>query len=366
MKRESLSDPAPDSWIERARQALGNCYREYMERKEERLASRTNDRVVREFEWGLDWTNGWPCANQCSPADGNPGVRLAFLNKAAVRDSDGFFAYQVPSDFHCANGRLQFTSAVKTPHSENNRVHAQWFPASRDRKRAVLVLPHWNAQAHQHMALCRALRFFGISALRLSLPYHDLRMPAELHRADYAVSSNLARTIDSTRQAVIDARSCLDWLQAQGYESFGIVGTSLGSCYAFLTSAHDRRLHANAFNLFSLYFSDVVWTGLTTRHIRQGLDGHVSLEQLRDSWEVISPATYLDRYAKLHKKSLFIYGTCDTTFLPEFSREMIEQARRRNIGLKLVVLPCGHYTLGETPFKYIDGYQICSFFLRTL
>jgi dienelactone hydrolase len=78
------------------------------------------------------------------------------------------------------------------------------------------------------VALCRAISLLGISALRLSLPYHDLRMPPETKRADYAVSSNLARTIDATRQAVIDIRSCLDWFQQQGYEKRGIVGTSLG------------------------------------------------------------------------------------------------------------------------------------------
>jgi len=28
------------------------------------------------------------------------------------------------------------------------------------------------------------------------------------------------------------------------------------------------------------------------------------------------------------------------------------------------VLPCGHYTMGETPFKYMDGFQLANF-LRT-
>ena len=340
-------------------------YRAYMERREDRLAARTTDRVVREFDWGIEWTRNWPCAAESDPADHDPATYLRLVNRAAAR-SAAFFEYETPSDFQCSGERLRFTSPVVTPHPENNTVHGRWFPSSRDRRRAVLVLPHWNARAHQHVSLCRALSVLGVSALRLSLPYHDLRMPGELHRADYAVSANVSRTVDATRQAVIDSRSCLDWLQGEGYEKLGIVGTSLGSCYAFLTSAHDQRLRANVYNLFSFYFADVVWTGLTTRHIRQGFEGRIELEQLRDCWEVISPSTYLDRYSAFQKKSLFIYGTCDTTFLPRYSVEMIEQLRRRNLDHRLVVLPCGHYTMGKTPFKFVDGYQICSFLLRSL
>ena len=37
-------------------------------------------------------------------------------------------------------------------------------------------------------------------------------------------------------------RCCLDWLEAQGYNRLGIVGTSLGSCYAFIATAHDPRI----------------------------------------------------------------------------------------------------------------------------
>ena len=45
----------------------------------------------------------------------------------------------------------------------------------------------------------------GVSALRLSLPYHDVRMPPELTRADYIVSANVGRTAQVNRQAVLDA-----------------------------------------------------------------------------------------------------------------------------------------------------------------
>jgi hypothetical protein len=83
------------------------------------------------------------------------------------------------------------------------------------------------------------------------------------------------------RQGVIDVRCCLDWLESQGYNRLGIVGTSLGSCYAFIATAHDPRIQVAAFNHASTYFADVVWHGQSTRHIREGLETGIDLENLR-------------------------------------------------------------------------------------
>jgi hypothetical protein len=52
------------------------------------------------------------------------------------------------------------------------------------------------------------------------------------------------------------------------------------------------------------------------------------------------------------------------TFLPEFSEQVVEEFEKHNLDHKVVVLPCGHYTLGEAPYKYMDGWQLVSF-LRT-
>ncbi|MGH9662363.1 MAG: dienelactone hydrolase family protein, partial [Bryobacteraceae bacterium] len=248
----------------------------------------------------------------------------------------------------------------------NNTAQALWFPAPGATRKAVIVLPQWNSRLPQYVRLCRWLNLAGISALRLSLPYHDARMPPELERADYAVSANIARTVDAGRQAVIDTRSCLDWLESQGYRRLGIVGTSLGSCYAFLTSAHDARLRVNVFNLYSFYFADVVWNGLSTRHIRQGMDGQIDLRQLQEAWKPITPQSYAERYTQQNKRSLFLSTAYDTTFLPEYSKPMIADFRRRGAQFEEVTLPCGHYTLGQAPFQLIAGYQICSFFGRWL
>jgi hypothetical protein len=124
----------------------------------------------------------------------------------------------------------------------------------------------------------------------MSLAYHDRRMPPELQRADYHVSSNLGRTIHAGRQSIIDARACVDWLAAQGYRRIGILGTSLGSCIAFIAAAHDRRISTGVFNHVSMYFSDVVWTGLSTEHIRKGFADHVTQDQLREYWAPMGAA----------------------------------------------------------------------------
>src|ERR1039457_2092381 len=223
-----------------------------------------------------------------------------------------------------AGGQLTLTSPIQTPYPENNVVRAAFFPARRDTGRAVLVLPQWNADEQSHLGLCKLLNRFGITALRMNLAYHGRRMPPELERADYHVSSNLGRTIHAGRQSVIDARACLDWLQQQGYRRLGILGTSLGSCIAFIAAAHDRRISTGVFNHVSMYFSDVILTGLSTEHIRKGLVGEVTQDQLREYWSVISPAAYLDRLRNRELKSLLIWARHDSTFLPEYSRQLLE------------------------------------------
>lgn len=348
---------------------MSSFYARWMYDWDARLNSVSTNRVVRPFEWGLEWTRQWPAAARLPQNGHDPHGYLKLLNEAGLADSDEFFGYKTPSDFVLEGSRLRFTSPVKTPYPENNTVHGQWFPAAEKpgrRRVAAVVLPHWNASAQQHGALCAGMAKFGIHALRVSLPYHDYRMPAELERADYAVSSNLGRTIDATRQAVIDTRCCVDWLERQGFESIGIVGTSLGSCYAYLASVHDPRLKVNVFNHCSTYVADVVWEGLSTQHIRQGLESNVTLEQLREAWDVISPPNYVERYARLGKKPLFLYARYDTTFPTRFSEQVIAKARELGFEHRVVAMPCGHYSLGETPFKFMAGYHVVNHLKRNL
>jgi hypothetical protein len=372
-------------------------YQEWIYRWEHRLTTRDTNRVVRPFDWGMDWIGRWPGANTPAmaktpvagqgvqqPANADEEREFFFkLNETLDANSDEFFSYRTPTDFrlerlliraraagsgaqaspettsHADSEFLRFTSPVATPYAENNVANARWFPARG--RRAVVVLPQWNADAFSHNGLCRIFNMLGIAALRLSMPYHDVRMPAELERADYAASANMGRTIDAARQAICEIRACLDWLETQGYTELGIMGTSLGSCYAFIASAHDPRLKINAFNHASTYFGDVVWTGQSTRHVRQGVELVLDQAGLRRALLAISPMAYFDKFARWPKKSLVVYTSYDLTFLPEFSREVVSEFARRQLNAIIRCLPCGHYTLGELPYKYLDAWHLCRF-----
>src|SRR5436190_13802731 len=366
--------------------SMPSAYARWMYDWETRLNSVDKNRVVRPLDWGIEWTREWPCRNGFLPTqtDEQREHYIREYNARAVAASDDFFSYQTPSDFRLEHREVQvfstravpephlenkvrgtfadflrFTSPARTPYPENNLANARWFPAKG--KSAVVLLPHWNSDALNYNALCRILNRLGISVLRLSMPYHDIRRPAEIRRADYAVSANIGRTMDACRQAVLDIRCCLDWLQQQGYERLGITGTSLGSCYAFLTAAHDSRIEVAAFNHASTYVADVVWHGQSTRHIRQGLEPHMDIDRLRALWLAVSPMSYFEKFARWKRKSLIIYVKYDLTFLPEFSRQVVAEFQRHELDHKVVALPCGHYSMGEAPYKYMDGWHLASF-----
>ncbi len=405
---------------------LRDLYAKWMFDWETRLTTRDTNRRIRPLEWGFDWLADWidslPDARrvpmQQDMASKDPArmeAAMLAVNDSILAYSDRFYGYNPPTDFRleerypqlfptnvrpetlredarlkrlAAEGRLppaqflRFTSPIRTPYPENNRVNARWYPAPAEKqagkpKQAMIVLPQWNADAFSHNDLCSIFNHFGISALRLSNPFHDIRRPAELERSDYAVSANIGRTIATNRQAVVDIRSCLDWLETQGYEQFGILGTSLGSCYAFIASAHDPRLRVHVFNHAATWFGDVAWTGQSTRHLHTAFEqAGLTQARLRALWSGISPMVYMDLFAGIapirqqggdapaawpRKRSRMIYAPYDLTFLPEFSLQVIEQFKQHGLDFDVKVLPCGHYTTGEFPFKYIDGWYMGSF-----
>jgi hypothetical protein len=83
----------------------------------------------------------------------------------------------------------------------------------------------------------------------------------------------------------------------------------------------------------------------------------------------VSPCSYYPKFASAEaggprKKVLLIYANYDLTFPREYSLQVMEAFERHGLDFESRVLPCGHYTTGESPYKFIDGWYLGWFVYR--
>ena len=353
-----------------------------MHRRERYFAMLNDNRVVQPFDWGTEFV-----LDDVSGDD--PREALGRHSREVIENSDEYFAAPdgiefdlesrlFPSTASMNAGELKkpvvqreipvltWQSAIHTSSAENNTAVAAYFPHE-NKRAAVVILPHWNAKAGTYFDLAGYFNKVGLSALRLTLPYHEDRMPPELERADHLVAPNVGRSLQSIRQAVSDTRAAVSWLKQEGYEKVGIVGTSIGSCVAFLAFVHDLAIDAAVFNHVSGYMADVVWQGLSTYHVRQSFGDNITLDELREYWMPVSPMAYMQRLAtQPPRPQRYIYTKYDLSFPVDLSIDTMKALRRHNIPHSEVALPCGHYTLGEKPWVWMAGYKIISYLHKHL
>ena len=378
---------------------------------EHRRWTTDDNRRVGVFDWGLEHIGG-------DPNTADPAAYVREYSKWAIEHSREWYEVTPATDYSLdAEGVLTFTSSIRSAWPENNKVHAQFFPAGKkgtsgespdwgaaavangDRngasakngashgaahgtgraassasangngfvaRPAVVLLPNWNAKWHGQRGLCEWLQRIGVSVLRLSLPYHDRRMARGHERADQLVGPNIGLTLQANRQAVQDTRRCLRWLEQQGFNRLGILGTSIGSSVGYITLVHDDALRAGGFFHVSTHFADVVSRGMTTTHVWEGLRGHVTVDELREFWAPVSPMPYVERGMGAGKNAFMVYGKYDPTFLPELTEQMLAALRANDATPRTLELYCGHYSLELAPFSHIAGYRMLTYLRSTL
>jgi len=347
-------------------------YEHWIRRYEHRRWTTDDNRMVRPFEWGLEHleevsSGEWLVASERKDTeDGEAREFLRQYARWATEHSVEWYSAEEVRDYRLdGENVLTFTSTVESAWAENNTVHAQFFPGKKIGP-AVLILPNWNAKWQGQAALCHWLQRIGISALKMSLPYHDRRMAKGHERADQLVGPNIGLTLAANRQAVKDARAALSWLAGQGYTRLGILGTSIGSSVGYITLVHDPRVRAGGFFHVSTYFADVVSQGMTTNHVWEGLRHEVTVDQLREYWAPISPMPYVERGMGARRNTFMVYGKYDPTFLPELTHQMLKALKRNGAETRTLELPVGHYSLELSPFSYVAGYRMFTYFLEAL
>jgi hypothetical protein len=269
--------------------------------------------------------------------------RLLAGVRTALGEAEAYFTSSKPPSFRRQGSMLAFDSPSGGD-GPNSLARAQIYEAS-SRRRAVVLLPYWNASRQDCKPFGTLLARCGVTCVQLSLPYHDERQTPGVGFARELACENLGLTIRANRQAVLDARACLAWLEQEGYQRIGIVGVSIGASIASIVAAVDDHVRAAALLLMADDFAKVVWTGSATRHVRLSLERRFSRDEVRSAWSIISPASHAARLSARLDRLLIVSGELDTVFLPELTRAYVERLRSLGLCPAWIRYGCGHYTL---------------------
>ncbi|TIQ73252.1 MAG: dienelactone hydrolase-related enzyme, partial [Mesorhizobium sp.] len=159
----------------------------------------------------------------------------------------------------------------------------------------------------------------GITVVEIAMPYHFERSrPGSVH-ADYMLSPNLGRTIQSVRQAVWDGRKLIRWLKSEGYREISVLGMSLGSWVAAIVAAHDLAVSKASLFLTAGSLADMVWTGRATRSIRDSLEPEIELTDLRRAWGPLNLENCAHSLARPDLDLHVVLAKRDKVVLPELS-----------------------------------------------
>lgn len=329
-------------------------YHNWLDRWDERRARRGED-AKKVTDFILDAGCAFPGGKRIETID-----EFCVLADQALFDSS---FYDEPSGgvlaFERHDGWLKFPSDISTDVEENNVVWGK-ITESGSLDQALVIFHHWNAGARNR----QIAKFFsqrGITVVEIAMPYHFERSrPGSLY-ADYMLSSNLGRTIQSVRQAVWDGRKLIRWLKSEGYREVSVLGMSLGSWVAGLIAAHEPAVSKASLFLTAGSLADMVWTGRATRSIRDSLEPVIELTDLRRAWGPLNLENYVHRLARPDLDLHVVLAKRDKVVLPELSERFMQMLKDAGAQPNILELNCGHYSLAMPPYILLAGLSLKRF-----
>jgi dienelactone hydrolase len=236
--------------------------------------------------------------------------------------------------------RLTFPSPVRSPHPENNTVHAEYYrPLAAGRFPAVIVLDITAGDQSLSRSISTFLAQNRVAALFVQMAYYGPRRPPGSRLR--LLSPGVDQTLEAIRQTVLDLRAAAAWLESRpevDARRLGILGTSLGSFLAALTAEMEPRLGRVAVLLggggvVDAYYDDP--RAARYRKLYESLGG--TREKLARR---IAPADPLTCAANLKDRRLLILAARRDDIVPPRMAEALWLASGKQ---KIVWYDCTHY-----------------------
>ena len=235
---------------------------------------------------------------------------------------------------------VKFPSPVQTKHTENNTTHGLYFKTAGKKDFATVILLHgWgrnNLCKERKIALGLAKN--NINCFILKLPFHFERTPEGTWGGEYSITGNMPRTVEGTRQLVIEVRMISYWLRTQ-VEKVVISGISLGGMMAHLVMAVEE-FDAGITILAGGNNAGIIWEGIATRSVKDDIiKAGFTREQTNHIYQIIDPII-LAKHNKT-KNLLMINGLYDEVIPTRFTTELWETLGKPEIRW----YPCAHVSI---------------------
>ncbi|KSU86243.1 MULTISPECIES: alpha/beta hydrolase [Priestia] len=153
-------------------------------------------------------------------------------------------------------GEFGFESLRPSGDHPNDYVRGESFLNEVGNKPNVIFVHGWRMKGFDRVKKIfhdSIMNNLGWNMYYYTLPYHLERQPeASLYSGEFMVSANINRTVESTRQAIVDLRALIQWMKNNKQGPVIIIGVSLGGFISNLVATLESEIDA----LVSIFYSN--------------------------------------------------------------------------------------------------------------
>jgi pimeloyl-ACP methyl ester carboxylesterase len=200
-------------------------------------------------------------------------------------------------------GNFEFKSLMPSGDEFNDSVKGEVYLNKSESKPNVIFVHGWRMKAFDRVKKIfhhSIMNNLGWNMYYYTLPYHLERQPKQsLYSGEFMVSANINRTVESTRQAIIDLRAFIQWIKSNKQGPVVIVGVSLGGFISNLVATLEPEIDALVSVFYSNRLSYSIWNTIPGKYIRQDLEHHgMNYNDLVRYWKITEPNQELPRINK--------------------------------------------------------------------
>ncbi|MCM3603137.1 alpha/beta hydrolase [Robertmurraya korlensis] len=193
-------------------------------------------------------------------------------------------------------GSFAFNSSLPSGITNNDMVKGDVFLNEDEENKPNIIFVHgWRMESFDRIKKIfhdRIMNEFGWNMYYFPLPFHFQRQPEDsLYSGELMISANINRTVDSTRQGIVDLRTLINWLKINKKGPIYLVGVSLGGWITNLAATLEEEIDGIVSIFYANKLSHSIWNTIPGKFIKKDLEQNgVTYEDLERYWDILDPS----------------------------------------------------------------------------